>query len=146
MPTSPLTILLVRDDPSHVPGWDRVRDEGNHVVAASTPNLALDLALTHKPDVVVLDLSRTSVNQFALARVIRATLPPTTPIIVLSSTPAHLIYEESSIVDLILRPPLEVELLGGLLRLLHGQRRAIGAADLDERIDEVGCASDELST
>jgi CheY-like chemotaxis protein len=123
MPASPLTILLVRDDPAHVPAWDTLRGEGNHVVAASTPNLALDLVLKHKPDVVVLDLSQTHVNQFALARVIRASLPATTPIVVLSSTPGHSMHDEASVVDMVLRPPLEVELLGGLLRLLHDRRR-----------------------
>jgi CheY-like chemotaxis protein len=123
MPASPLTILLVRDDPDHAPAWDTLRSAGNHIVAANTPNLALDLVLKHKPDVVVLDLSQTHVNQFALARVIRASVPTTTPIVVLSSAPGHLMHDEHSVVDLVLRPPIEVELLGGLLRLLHEQRR-----------------------
>src|ERR1700759_5209032 len=122
MTASPLTILLVRDDPDHVPAWDTLRSAGNHVVAANTPNLALDLVMSHKPDVVVLDLSQTHVNQFALARVIRANLPTTTPIVVLSSAPGPSTPDEASAVDLVLRPPLEVELLGGLLRLLHDQR------------------------
>jgi DNA-binding response OmpR family regulator len=116
----PLTILVVESDATVV---ESLHEEGNVVVAADTPNLALELAMRCRPDVVLLDLRRSRVNGHVLAKELRSGLPWTTPIMMIHREDDHTDPHETS-ADFILRGSFELERLCDLMRFLHGQRRA----------------------
>ncbi len=115
-------VLVVNHDVL-APTWGALRAAGHVVVTADTPNAALDAVVAHRPDAVVLDLTATHVNQFALAHALRSTLPAGTPILVFDKEVGGANADEHDAADLVLRPPFEPTALGPLLQSLHRLRQ-----------------------
>jgi len=115
-------ILVVNSDISSAT-WSALLEEGHAVVIADTPNAALDAAVAHRPDAVVLDLAATLINQFALARALRTTLPAGTPILVLDQAVERSRSDDLGGADLVLCPPFQpaalVPLLASIQKLKH---------------------------
>lgn len=121
-----LSIVVVHHAVRRDAWWTALRDQGHSIVTADTPNAALDAVAGHPPDIVVLDLDAAPVNQFALARALRASLPARTSILVLSGTGQPATAQDHTAVDLVLDPPIGPAALGPILHSLQQLRRLSG--------------------
>jgi len=124
MPRIPLTVLVVEDNIELAARVaSALTQDGNVVIPADTPALALQLACSPIPDVVLVDLHSSPSSGNELARVLRSSIPWTTPIMMIARDPARPSREDSPDADLVLHGAIELELLGGLMRFMYSRRR-----------------------
>ena len=69
----PETLLIIEDDPTLLRGLaDNLRFEGYTVLTATDGELGLQLATTHKPDLLLLDIMLPKINGYEICRRLRA--------------------------------------------------------------------------
>jgi DNA-binding response OmpR family regulator len=121
-----LNILLVDDDTDFAElTAESLRDDGHRVSIAKDGASATVLAREIRPEVVLLDLQLPDADGYEVARTLRASLPQTTPIIVVTGLrDANLVDE----VDLMLHKPIPTELFGGLLEYIRRSRQNMANA------------------
>lgn len=120
------TVLLVEDDAEFAAGIAGALAAGGiEVATAHTCTDAIRLAQQSPPDAVLLDLGLPDGNGYEVARALRKEfLPPESAVVILTaSSVSDLLPAEYVGVDLMLSKPVDTELLGGLLRHLHTQRK-----------------------
>jgi len=118
------TVLIVDDDADLAPALAKTLTiEGIRAVIAHNADAAAELARKHRPHAVLLDLGADG-PEYALAEILRGSLAPTTAIVMLTGknveTPDPV---DPAGIDFVLRKPVNLDLLGGLLRYVHGQRK-----------------------
>lgn len=121
-----LKILVVEDDATYAEFVvDTLRAAGHDIVIATTGAAALELATSHAPDAVVLDLNLPDATGYDIARTLRrATLADTSIIILLTADRyPHLDRAEAVGVDLVLNKPVESQLVTGMIDLIRARRQ-----------------------
>lgn len=120
------SVLVVEDDAELAAGIaSALAESGIEVVTAHTCTDAIRLALQSPPDAVLLDLGLPDGHGYEVARALRKEfLPPEAAVVILTgSSVSDLLPAEYVGVDLMLSKPVDTELLGGLLRHVHTQRK-----------------------
>jgi len=120
------SVLVVEDDAELATGIAAaLAKSGIEVVTAHTGTDAMRLALQSPPDAVLLDLGLPDGHGYMVARALRKEfLPPEAAVVILTgSSVSDLLPAEYVGADLMMSKPVDTELLGGLLRHLHAQRK-----------------------
>lgn len=103
----PLNILLADDDIDFVEiTAEALRLEGHRVSIARDGASTMALARELRPDVVLLDLKLPDADGYDIARALRAELPASAPIIVVTGMHHANLVDE---VDLMLSKPIPIE-------------------------------------
>lgn len=116
-----LSILLVDDNEDYAElTAERLRDDGHRVTIASDGTSAIEAAAKTAPQVVLLDLGLPDLDGYEVARMLRAALPASTPIIVVTGLREARFVDE---VDLILNKPIQTDLFSGLIQYIYQRRQ-----------------------
>lgn len=120
-----LSILVVEDDPIYADFvLGTLRDAGHDVDHATTGAGALAKMGQLPHDAVILDLGLPDTSGYDLARALRAKLPATTVIIVLTaSLHPELDRADAVGIDLVLSKPIDVKLVTGMVDHVRDRRK-----------------------
>ncbi|HJW64001.1 MAG TPA: ATP-binding protein, partial [Actinomycetes bacterium] len=127
-PPAPLTVLYIEDNLSNLQLVERVlsRRPGVRLISAMRPQLGLELAAEHHPDLILLDLHLPDMPGQEVFRRLQAE-PRTAqvPVVVLSADARPSLIEDllSQGVRAFLTKPLDVKELLELLKTIAGERR-----------------------
>ncbi|MBA3397498.1 MAG: response regulator [Deltaproteobacteria bacterium] len=120
------TILIVEDDVEYASELAAALEhDGADTLTAHTCIDGVRLAHEHRPDAVLLDLGLPDGHGYEVARALRnECLAPEAAVVVLTASAIRDLAPAETIgVDLILNKPVDPDLLGGLLRHVHAQRK-----------------------
>jgi DNA-binding response OmpR family regulator len=121
----PLTILVVEDDPIYAQFVaENLRLAGHVVEAVTSGEGAREKVRTVTPDAVVLDLHLPDGTGYDIARSLRAVLPPSSVIIMLTAEqfPERDLADAVG-VDLVLTKPVESALVTGIVDHVRARRQ-----------------------
>jgi CheY-like chemotaxis protein len=127
-PSAPLTVLYIEDNLSNLQLVERVlsRRPGVRLISAMRPQLGLELAAEHHPDLILLDLHLPDMPGQEVFRRLQAE-PRTAqvPVVVLSADARPSLIEDllAQGVRAFLTKPLDVKELLELLNTVAGERR-----------------------
>lgn len=118
-------VLIADDDVALTTALStRLRDEGYEAVAAQDGYMALDLAVRHKPDLLILDINMPAGNGFSVHERLRQHAElSTVPLIYISGEPSEWIRTSSLEhgAFAFLRKPFDTQELVSLVRQALGQ-------------------------
>jgi CheY-like chemotaxis protein len=128
-PDSALTVLYIEDNLSNLQLVERVlsRRAGTRLISAMRPQLGLELAAEHHPDLILLDLHLPDMpGQEVLRRLQAEPRTAQVPVVILSADARPALVEEllGQGVRAFLTKPLDVKELLELLDSVAGERRA----------------------
>jgi signal transduction histidine kinase/ActR/RegA family two-component response regulator len=127
-PSAPLTVLYIEDNLSNLQLVERVlsRRPGVRLISAMRPQLGLELAAEHHPDLILLDLHLPDMpGQEVLRRLQAEPQTAQVPVVVLSADARPSLIEDllAQGVRAFLTKPLDVKELLELLNTVAGERR-----------------------
>ena len=125
MVDSPLTILVVEDDPVYAQFVaSTLHDAGHQVHSVATGAAAREEARRVTPDAVVLDVGLPDGSGYDVARQLRSELPERSVIIILTADQfPELDLAQSFGVDLVLTKPVEAQLVSGIVDHVRARRQ-----------------------
>ena len=96
---------------------EELRAAGYETVGTTSPNEALSLAISTKPDVVVMDIAMPDMDGYELARLMRSYAPTRAiPLVAVSAHPFDRAKLPLGTWDAVLSKPLEPGTLGAVVR------------------------------
>ena len=118
-----LKVLLVEDDEAAAAVFSYTLTFcGYQVCIATDGEGAIEAARTFVPDVVVLDLGLPDRDGEDVAQELRATLPVSAPIVVVTGRPTTTDPESLRAIDVILRKPVDAKLFASLISCARAKR------------------------
>jgi len=123
------TILIIDDDPDIVRLLEQdMRDEGYAVVSGHDGQMALNLARTHRPSLIIMDVQMPMTNGFKALEFLRKSVETKgIPVIFLSGAQSDMIYPAIANAQRVsfIKKPIDLEQINSLVSQLIDKYRNI---------------------